>query len=196
MDTKIKSGLLKLNKSSGPVLLKDLGITKTLANTLEKIGLIELQIILTGSKPVKVPNSAIITDFGKNLIFLSDNPDITSEISYQRTFKNFFQSVENAYMDLKEITATRSSKERKSNFFLTENLVLREIDSYKTAMKSVAEIPTLVNGLVEKTKLPKEKIHSYIYQLHLSKKVLLHSGEKLQGDPLVTNDGSKFYFVK
>ena len=44
MDIKIKSGLLKLNKSSEPVLLKDLGITKTMATTLEKIGLITLHI--------------------------------------------------------------------------------------------------------------------------------------------------------
>jgi hypothetical protein len=196
MDEKIKSGLLKLNVTSEPVLLKNLGITKTIATTMEKIGLLELKIIQTSSRSVKTPNAAIITDFGKNLLFLSQNPDVVSDIKLQRTFKDFFNTVESTYHGLKELTKEKTNKDLKSNFFLTENLVLKEINAYKSAMKSGAEIPVLVNSLMEKTKLPKEKIHSYIYQLHLNNKVSLQSGQGIAGDPLITTDGSKYFLVK
>jgi hypothetical protein len=196
MDEKIKSGLLKLNATSEPILLKNIGITKTIATTLEKIGLLDLKIIQTSSRSVKVPNAAMITDFGKNLLFLSQNPDIISDVKLQRTFKDFFNTVEATYQDLKELTKEKSNKDLKSNFFLTENLVLKEINAYKSAMKSGTEIPTLVSSLMEKTKLPKEKIHSYIYQLHLNNKVSLQSGKGIEGEPLITTDGSKYYLVK
>ncbi|MFW9929266.1 MAG: hypothetical protein ACFFD1_07735, partial [Candidatus Thorarchaeota archaeon] len=67
MDPKIAKGLSTLYTSEEPVLIKNIGFTKSLATVLEKIGLVKLSIIQSRSKEVKSPNAASITDLGKAL---------------------------------------------------------------------------------------------------------------------------------
>ena len=63
-------------------------------------------------------------------------------------------------------------------------------------MDKMAELPLLARIITQETGLVEQKIYKLIYELYLQKKVDLQPGKPANGNPLVAEDGSKFYWFQ
>jgi hypothetical protein len=77
-----------------------------------------------------------------------------------------------------------------------EKLLKTIYDKFPTKMGNMVELPTLAKKITEETGLDEKSIYEKIFELYLSKIIDLQPGKPVNGNPLVTEEGSKFYWFQ
>ncbi|MFW9929265.1 MAG: hypothetical protein ACFFD1_07730, partial [Candidatus Thorarchaeota archaeon] len=130
--------------------------------------------------------------------YVTKHPDILVQAKSQIIYDDLFRTVESVYnnlMLLKEKEESNGNGKIKSNFFLTEPLVLKEISNTKMSSKDKLDVNVVINSLMEKTKLPRDRVESFLIQLHMNNKIFLHPDAiSKNNSPLIVN-GEKFYSI-